>query len=754
MLICSWILCGAQATTLTVENKVAGTLSQRILYDDMLTVENLSVSGEINADDMTYIDELNSSHKLTGTIDLSNANIVAGGRYLQGNKYLSTVKDKLNVGIFTTTNKVKKLILPQSITSWDEGSYQEANGSAGWATNYPNLNADSLIIDCPNLISVSNGIGTPSFLYAGEGLLHLSIASKYLGSLPGASDDFYLKAPDYMCIYLPKSLTSLSGNARMGTPKVTIYSKILRPDELSTGTKNWADVVLTNGEVYAPNDTKEYYEASIFKNLVIHSAISISSISLAKTDVKLLVGESIKNEATVYPSNADNKKIVWQTSNEEVVTVDENGIITAKSGGFARIDAVSVENPNIKASCDVNVIQPTTGVTLNTNSLELVEDESFRLIASVQPTDATNKGIKWTSSDLSVAMVSADGTVYAVKQGQATIMVTTEDGGFVALCKVTVKAKNIVATAIHLSASASTMAIGENLQLNAIVEPDNTSNKTVTWTSTNTSVATVDASGLVKALSEGNTMIVATTTDGSNLSAICEINVEKQFVAISDLQINPSNARIAIGTTIALRPIITPSEASSKEISWSSVNPTIATVDQEGLVTACTEGEAIIIASTQDGSNLSATCKIVVYKEIVPVSEIILTPDAIEGKEGETVSINTMVLPTNATNKQLVWYSSDENIAVVSDGVVSLLNKGKAVITAEASDASQIKAECVVNVFGSSDIGFIINGKDTYVEIYTLNGLLIFDGLYSDAKIAPGYYIVVSNGKSFKTRIE
>lgn len=107
-------------------------------------------------------------------------------------------------------------------------------------------------------------------------------------------------------------------------------------------------------------------------------------------------------------------------------------------------------------------------------------------------------------------------------------MVTTADGGYAALCKVTVKAKATIATALNLSAKSASIKVGETLRLEATLSPDNVTNKKIDWTSTNLNVATVDTLGLVKALAEGETQIVATTTDGSNLSAKCLIIVSNE----------------------------------------------------------------------------------------------------------------------------------------------------------------------------------------------------------------------------------
>lgn len=660
MLTCTYMLCGAQATFLTVDNKVAGTLSQRILYDDRLTVENLTITGEINADDLAYIKELNSKYKLKGIIDLSDVIIVSGGQYPYGNKFLSTVNNVFNTKLFSLID-CRKLVVPHSITTWRVDANIINDGSAGNKYGYPFLNADSLIIDCPNISSINNGIGNPSYLFVGEGIKSISIATR-------KSDDKYgiVAARDTMCIVLPSSLTSLSGHEDMGTPYMRIYSKILRPDKLSTDLK-LADNVFAKGIVYAPNDAKEYYEASIFKNLEIISPTSVKSLYISTNGIIMKVGETEKLEVSVYPNNADNKNVLWMSSNESVAVVDANGAITAVGGGEAEIIVTSAENPEIKDYCIVTVIQPVTGISLNKSVTEIVEDESEQLFAIISPENATNKSVTWTSSDVSIAMVSSDGTVYGIKPGQATIMATTVDGGFVALCKVTVKAKTVVADAIQLSPNSATIAKGENLQLNVVLTPDNVSNKTVNWTSTNTNVATVDASGLVRAISEGKTQIIATTTDGSNLSAICEITVENQFISVTKIEINPTSERIAKGKSIMLNAVITPEDASLKTVSWSSTNPGVATVSQNGEVTAVSEGNAIVIASTQDGSNLSAMCQITVYDE--------------------------------------------------------------------------------------SGIETILSDKNSYVKVFNLSGCIVYEGIYNDAKLIPGFYIVMCDGKSYKIKI-
>lgn len=395
--------------------------------------------------------------------------------------------------------------------------------------------------------------------------------------------------------------------------------------------------------------------------------IPAESILVNPKSVSLRINEQTNISASVLPTNAIDNTLSWYSDDESIAKVSNSGLITAVSPGLVKIYAASNYNPDVKDFCEVTVVQPVMGIQLADNELELEEDKSIKIQASVLPANATNKDVNWTSSDVSIAMVSPDGTVYAIKPGQATIMATTVDGGFVALCKIKVKAKEIIATSIQISPTSKTIAIGEAIQVNALLEPENVTNVNLNWTSS---------------------------------------------------------------------------------------NPNIATVDSNGLIIAIAEGDAIICASTKDGSNLSATCNISVYNDIILISEIILNPENIEGYENESTTISAVIIPEDATNKQLRWYSSNDDVAVVNDGVVNLVKKGTAIISAEAVDGSNVKSECTVVVSESAGIESIIEDKNTFVKIFNLRGHLIYQGIYVDANIEPGIYIVLYNDKSIKTNIE
>lgn len=164
----------------------------------------------------------------------------------------------------------------------------------------------------------------------------------------------------------------------------------------------------------------------------------VVGVVMEKHSITLNVGQSEMLYATASPVNADNKKLIWSSTDAEIAEVDADGNVTAKKRGVAFIKAMSEDNPLAVDSCKVTVNQPVTGVTLNHKTCELHQiGETLQLIATVLPEDASNKEVRWASSNEQVCIVS-NGTVVAVGYGTSVILVTTADGGFMATCTVTV----------------------------------------------------------------------------------------------------------------------------------------------------------------------------------------------------------------------------------------------------------------------------------------------------------------------------
>lgn len=170
----------------------------------------------------------------------------------------------------------------------------------------------------------------------------------------------------------------------------------------------------------------------------------VEALTLEKHELNLRVGETGRLYAQIVPVNADDKAVIWSSSDGEVATVDANGVVTAVKGGEAWIKCVSEDNMEAKDSCKMTITQPVTGIQLSETSATLNDiGQNIILKAAVAPNDASNTEVKWTSSNESVCVVS-NGTVVAVGEGTCVIIVTTEDGGYIATCTVTVAIPNSI----------------------------------------------------------------------------------------------------------------------------------------------------------------------------------------------------------------------------------------------------------------------------------------------------------------------
>ena len=458
------------------------------------------------------------------------------------------------------------------------------------------------------------------------------------------------------------------------------------------------------------NRVKLYGSRGINEN----GEIVVNGISLNTNNQTLNVNETFKLTAAVTPANATNKTIAWSSSNNNVATVASDGTVTAVAPGSATITARTTDGSDLSASCSVTVIDPpilVTGISLNTNSLTLDVNETFLLTATITPENADNKTIAWSSSNNNVATVNNNGTVTAVAPGSATITARTTDGSNIsASCSVTVNVPPILVTGISLNTNSHTLDVNETFKLTATVTPANAENKTIAWSSSDNGIATVASDGTVTAVAPGNATITARTTDGSNLSASCTVTVNEPPILVTGISLNTNSHTLDVNMTFLLTATVTPGNADNKTIAWSSSDDNIAIVNDTGLVTAKGTGNAIITATTTDGSNLSASCTI-------NVTEIIKATKLYFDYRGDYMDLNgykylapnntlqliAKVLPEDATNKTVSWTSNNIGVATVDDnGQVTAIAPGNVTITARTTDGTNLSCDC--NIIVSNEI--------------------------------------------------
>ena len=276
------------------------------------------------------------------------------------------------------------------------------------------------------------------------------------------------------------------------------------------------------------------------------------------------------------------------------------------------VDASTVLVSDVKAT--MNVLKATvwvSSITLDKQVAEVVRGETVTLIATVLPTDADNKEVIWSSSDETVATVQG-GVVTTLKVGETVITATTTDGtDLSASCTVTVKP--ILVSSVTLDKQTAEVLRGETVTLIATVLPADADNTTLVWTSSDETVATVQ-NGVVTTLKAGETVITATTTDGTDLSASCTVTVKP--ILVSSLTLDKQTAEVLRGEKVTLSATVSPADADNTTLVWTSSDETVATV-QDGVVTTLKVGEAVITATTTDGTELSTSCTVTVKPILV-----------------------------------------------------------------------------------------------------------------------------------------
>ena len=415
--------------------------------------------------------------------------------------------------------------------------------------------------------------------------------------------------------------------------------------------------------------------------VTVTNPITVTGVSLNKTELKLYVGKSDTLTATVSPADATDKTVTWSSSDKDIATV-EKGKVTAKKAGTVTITATTHNGK--KATCKVTVSNiAVTGISLNKTELKLYTGQSETLTATISPVDATNKTVTWTSSDTSVATVEK-GKGTAKKAGTVTITAKSNNGK-TATCKVTITA-NVVVTGISLNKTSTTIVVGNSETLTATISPSNATNKTITWTSSDTSIATV-SNGKITAKKAGTATITAKSNNGK--TATCKVTVSN--VAVTGISLNKTSTTLVVGQSETLTATISPSNATNKTVTWSSSDTSVATVSN-GKVTAKKTGTATITAKSNNGK--TATCKVTVSN--VAVTGISLNKTSTTLVVGQSETLTATISPSNATNKTVTWSSSNTNIATVSNGKITAKSAGTATITAKSNNGKT--ATCKVTV--------------------------------------------------------
>jgi uncharacterized protein YjdB len=259
---------------------------------------------------------------------------------------------------------------------------------------------------------------------------------------------------------------------------------------------------------------------TFFDNLPDSTLIPATGVKINPTLSTLSVGDSLVLYTTVSPNNASDKKVTWSSDNDNIATVTSEGVVTGVKAGKVTITVKTASGKTAKYSLTIKEVKA-TGVKLERSSVDIVIGNSFTLIASVSPSNVTNKNVTWSSGNRGIATVSSNGVIKGVKAGKVTITVKTVNSK-TAKCAVTVLP---LPTKVTLNNKTATIAVGGSHTLKATVTPSNAVNKMITWTSSDENIAEVSSNGKVTGMSIGTVTITASTTNGKKAS--CDVTVKR-----------------------------------------------------------------------------------------------------------------------------------------------------------------------------------------------------------------------------------
>ena len=479
---------------------------------------------------------------------------------------------------------------------------------------------------------------------------------------------------------------------------------------------------------------------------VISRYTSVNSVTLVDTNnntlsnsMNLNIGEEVTIKFLLNPSNATLKETNWTNSDSSKVSMKDSvgyALIKGLEVGSSDIEiTVKDYDGNVKTdSVKVNVInsnQPVlvSSIALSPTSVTLNPNGTYKFNVTVSPSNATNKGVTWSSNDTNVVSVDQNGNIKALKDGMAKIRVTAQDGsGKYAEAIVTVessKPTNVLVTGVSLNASTVKMYVGQSYQLIHTIKPSNATNKGVTWSSSNTNVVSV-SNGKIVGKSSGKARITVTTNDG-RYSAYTDVTVINRPSSNSSSSSKPSSSSSS-GSSISssidiVKDMIELNKGSEEKLEyklsqdltdsiiiWKSSNTDVAVV-KNGIVSAISDGEATITA-TINGKDIKDTCKVIVKK--LDLTGIVFEDESLSISVGKTLKLTLNALPSGADLPSLKWDVDNKDILSVSDeGVIKGINVGEAVVTVSSMDGKySASINIIVTPYVSEPIEINVEGYD------------------------------------------
>ena len=461
--------------------------------------------------------------------------------------HLSNILKEIPASTFSGCKKLTTINFPSTLTTIGNSAFSgceslpEAILPSGVEKIESNAFKNCKALKKAALPDTVSSIGSSAF-YGCEALTDITLGSK-LKKIE--SQTFYgcIVLPS---IVIPYNVTTIGDSAFVNCTKLTQITVPRNTTSIASNAFSYPKKMT----MYGPSDCYAQTYASGKGIKYVTQDIHATSVSLDSTEKTAERYDDFQLTATIAPLNFTDA-VVWTSSNEEVATVSDTGYVEICGVGTA---VITVTAGNVKDACKITVPQLIDWIEFDEDEIELKAGQTYQLKPYISPSDATNKKLKYTSSDTKVAEVSASGLVTAKSEGEAKIRAAATDGSDeYAVCYVTVTGKAKV-TGITLDRTSAEVKRGEKLTLNVTVSPSYASNKKVVWKSANTKIATVDANGSVTAKAPGRTKITVTSAENSSYQASCTVTVPYKITyKLNKGKNNASNPSTYYGKKVTLK---------------------------------------------------------------------------------------------------------------------------------------------------------------------------------------------------------
>jgi len=408
--------------------------------------------------------------------------------------------------------------------------------------------------------------------------------------------------------------------------------------------------------------------------------------------------ESYLLEAAVYVPGEPNAIITWESGDESIAVVDQNGVVTAVSPGETFVTAASGTH---RHRVDVTVIRLVTNIQVDRNNITLnihgLNRESTNILATPLPGNACNVALTWRSLNPNIAVVNQNGMISAIYPGATQVVVTSNDGNAQTIINVTVRS---LVTEVQIISSTPMLYVGQTHQFTANILPLNASDRTYRWESSNPNIATVSSAGVVRGVSRGNVEIRAISTCG-NVVGSSNLEIRQQ---VTNLAVYPTSRIMETGQRFQISRIISPTNANNQTVRFRSSDPNILHVDGSGLVTAIRRGTARIYVTT-NCSNITRSIDVTVIQPVVAVT---MCRVSVWLFRGDALNLQATVHPSDADNQNLFWISTDSRaVNVNQNGRISTRYGGRSTVLAIAHNGvfGAVEVRTYIPVTSISSIG-------------------------------------------------